>query len=127
MPELKKRGGGAVINVGTILVEHAIAGFPASAAVASKAALHSLTAQLAAELGGDNIRVSAVATGIIETPLHAKQGIDDAKGLAGLHLLNRIGAPRDMADAIAMLAANDFITGETLRVDGGHGAGHAFG
>jgi len=127
IPVMQKRGGGAVVNIGTILVEHAIAGFPASAAVASKAALHSLTVQLAAEFGGDNIRVSTIATGIVDTPLHAKHGIDDTSGLAGLHLLNRIGDPKDVADAVAMLAVNDFITGTTLRVDGGHGAGHAFG
>ncbi|MEL7537013.1 MAG: SDR family oxidoreductase [Pseudomonadota bacterium] len=127
VPVLQKRGGGAIINIGTVLVEHAIAGFPASAAVSSKAALHSLTEQLAAEFGGDNIRVSTIATGIVETPLHAKHGIDDTSALAGLHLVNRIGDPEDVADAVAMLAANDFITGTTLHVDGGHAAGHAFG
>ena len=127
VPEMKKRGGGAIINVGTVLVEHAIAGFPASAAVASKAALHSLTHQLAAELGKDNIRVSTISTGIIETPLQGKMGIEDVDSLAGLHLLNRVGSPKDMADAVAMLAHNTFITGTTLRVDGGHAAGHAYG
>ena len=127
VPEMKKRGGGAIVNVGTTLVEHAIQGFPASAALASKAALHSLTHQLASELGRDNIRVSTISTGIIDTPLHAKQGIEDANALAGLHLLNRVGTPENMADAIAMLVKNDFITGTVLRVDGGHSAGHAFG
>ncbi len=127
IPSMQRRGGGAIVNIGTVLVEHAVAGFPASAAVASKAALHSLTEQLAAEFGGENIRVSTISTGIIETPLHAKHGIDDTSGLAGLHLLNRIGAPEDVADAVAMLASNDFISGTVLRVDGGHAAGHAYG
>ena len=127
IPSMQRRGGGAIVNVGTVLVEHAIAGFPASAAVSSKAALHSLTQQLAAEFGNDNIRVSTISTGIVETPLHAKHGIDDTSGLAGLHLVNRIGDPEDVADAIATLATNNFITGATLRVDGGHGAGHAYG
>ena len=127
VPEIIKNGGGSVVNIGTTLIENAIVGFPASGAVASKAALHSLTEQLAAELGQDNIRVSTIATGIINTPLHAKQGIDEANNLAGLHLLNRIGKPENMADAVAMLVNNDFITGTTLRVDGGHAAGHSFG
>lgn len=127
VPEMKKRGGGSIVNIGTTLIEHAIAGFPASGAIASKAALHSLTHQLAAELGQDNIRVATIATGIIETPLHAKHGIEEANDLAGLHLVNRIGKSTDMADAVAMLVKNDFITGTTLRVDGGHAAGHAFG
>lgn len=127
VPAFQKRGGGAIVNIGTTLVGHAIAGFPASAALASKAALHSLTEQLSAEFGGDNIRVSTIATGIIDTPLHAKHGVEDAQALAGLHLLQRIGAPTDVADAVAMLADNNFITGTTLRVDGGHSAGHNFG
>ena len=127
VPSMQQRGGGAIVNIGTVLVEHAIAGFPASAAVSSKAALHSLTEQLAAEFGADNIRVSTISTGVVETPLHAKHGINDTSGLAGLHLVNRIGNPKDVADAVAMLVANNFITGTTLRVDGGHGAGHAYG
>lgn len=127
VPVMQKRGGGSIVNIGTTLVEHAIAGFPASAAISSKAALHSLTEQLAAEFGGDNIRVSTISAGIVETPLHAKHGINDTSGLAGLHLVNRIGKPEDVADAVAMLATNDFISGTTLRVDGGHAAGHAFG
>lgn len=126
VPAMQKRGGGAIVNIGTTLLEHAIAGFPASAALASKAALHSLTEQLSAEFGGDNIRVSTIATGVIDTPLHAKDGIDDATGLAGLHLVNRIGKPQNVADAVALLATNSFISGTTLRVDGGHSAGHAF-
>lgn len=127
VPELLKRGGGAIINVGTTLLDHAIGGFPASGALASKAALHSLTAQLAAEFGPDNIRVSTIATGIIDTPLHAKQGIEDVNAMAGLHLLGRVGRSQDMARAILMLAENQFITGTVLRVDGGHSAGHALG
>ncbi len=126
IPVLQKRGGGAIINISTTLLEHAIEGFPASAALASKAALGSLTEQLAAEFGGDNIRVSTINTGIVETPLHAKHGINDTSGLTGLHLLNRIGAPEDVADAATMLATNHFISGTTLRVDGGHAAGHSF-
>lgn len=127
VPEMKKRGGGAIINIGTTLLDHAIAGFPATAALASKGALHSLTEQLSSELGKDNIRVSTIATGIVDTPLHAKHGIDDISGLANLHLLGRNGNPEDVAEAVAMLATNNFITGTTLRVDGGHAAGHQFG
>jgi NAD(P)-dependent dehydrogenase (short-subunit alcohol dehydrogenase family) len=47
--------------------------------------------------------------------------------LAGLHLVNRIGKPEDVVDAVALLATNNFISGTTLRVDGGHAAGHTFG
>ena len=127
VPEMKKRGGGAIINIGTTILTHAIGGFPATAALASKAAVHSLTEQLAAEFAKDNIRVSTVAPGVIDTPIHAKNNIDDVSSLAGLHLLGRVGRPDNIAEAVLMLATNDFITGTTLRVDGGHSAGHHLG
>ncbi len=125
IPHLIAGGGGAIINVGTVLVDHAIAGVPATAAVASKGAIHALTAQLATEFGKDNIRVNTIAPGIIRTPIHARNGIEDADSLAGLHLLDRIGEPEEIAGAALVLATNEFITGTILNVDGGHVAGHA--
>lgn len=117
--------GGSIINIGTVLVDHAIAGFPATAAVSSKGAIHAFTRQLAAEFGKDNIKVNTIAPGIIRSPLQGKIGVTDADSLAGLHLLNRIGEPEEIAEAVYYLAAADFITGETINVAGGHTAGHA--
>ena len=125
IPHLMAVGGGAVINIGTLLVDHAIAGVPTTAPIASKGAIHALTGQLAAEFGKDNIRVNTIAPGIIRTSLHARNGIEDADGLAGLHLLDRIGEPDEIANAALLLARSDFITGTILKVDGGHVAGHA--
>ena len=125
IPHLMAVGGGAVINVGTVLVDHAIAGVPTTAPIASKGAIHALTGQLAAEFGKDNIRVNTIAPGIIRTSLHARNGIEDADGLAGLHLLDRIGEPDEIANAALLLAKSDFITGTVVKVDGGHVAGHA--
>lgn len=125
IPHIKAVGGGSVINIGTVLVDHAIAGVPATAPTASKGAVHALTGQLAAEFGADNIRVNTIAPGIIRTPIHAKNGIDDADSLAGLHLLDRIGEPEEIANAALLLANNELITGTVLKVDGGHVAGHA--
>ena len=122
--QMLKQKGGAIINVGTVLVDHAIGGFPASAAVASKGAIHTLTRQLAAEFGKDNIRVNTIAPGIIRTAIHARNGIEDVDSLAGLHLLNREGEPEDIANATLYLATANFVTGQILNVDGGHGAGH---
>lgn len=122
-----KQGEGSVINIGTVLVEHAIGGFSGSAPVASKAAIHSLTRQLSAEFGKNNIRVNTIAPGIIRTPLQGKMGVDNADNLAGLHLLNRVGEPSDIAEVAYMLAKSNFITGETINVDGGHVAGHHIG
>lgn len=117
--------GGSVINIGTVLVDHAIAGFPASAPVASKGAIHALTRQLAAEFGKNNIRVNSIAPGIIRSPLQGKIGVEDADSLAGLHLLGRIGEAQEIAEAAYYLASADFVTGETLNVAGGHTVGHS--
>lgn len=115
---------GLIINIGTVLVDHAIAGFPATAPLTSKGAIHTLTKQLAAEFGKNNIRVNTIAPGIIRSPLQSKIGVEDADSLAGLHLVNRIGEVEDIAQACLYLANSNFITGVTLNVDGGHVAGH---
>lgn len=122
--EMVSNGGGSVINIGTVLVDHAIAGFPATAPIVSKGGIHALTKQLAAEFGKDNIRVNTIAPGIIRSPLHQKLGNDEVDGLAGLHLLNRIGEVSDIAEMAYFLATSNFVTGEILNVDGGHVAGH---
>ena len=123
--EMVKQQNGAIINIGTVLVDHAIGGFPATAPITSKGAIHSLTRQLAAEFGKDNIKVNTIAPGIIRSPLQGKMGIEDADNLAGLHLLNRIGEAEEIAEAAYYLASSDFITGETINVAGGHTVGHA--
>ncbi len=125
IPHFREVGRGSVINIGTVLVDHAIAGVPTTAAIASKGAIHALTGQLAAEFGKDNIRVNTIAPGIIRTPIHARNGIEDADSLAGLHLLDRIGEPEEIANAALLLAESEFITGTIIKVDGGHVAGHA--
>lgn len=119
--------GGAIINIGTVLVDHAIGGFPATAPVSSKGAIHALTKQLASEFGKAQIRVNTIAPGIIRSPLQAKIGIEDSDSLSGLHLLNKIGEPAHIAEMAFHLANNTFITGEIIRVDGGHVAGHHLG
>ena len=127
IPAMQAQGGGSIINIGTVLVDHAIGGFPASAAVASKGAVHALTLQLAAEFGTDNIRVNTVAPGIVRTPIHARNGIGNVDDLAGLSLLNRVGEGEETADAILHLATAKFTTGVVYPLDGGHSAGHHFG
>ena len=126
IPAMQAQGGGAIINIGTVLVDHALGGFPASAAVASKGAVHALTLQLAAEFGKDNIRVNTVAPGIVRTPIHARNGIENVDDLAGLSLLNRVGEGEEAADAILHLATAKFTTGVVYPLDGGHTAGHHF-
>ncbi|UII29690.1 SDR family oxidoreductase [Fulvivirga ulvae] len=125
IPQMLKQNSGAIINIGTVLVEHAIAGFPSTAPMTSKGAIHALTRQLAAEFGKHNIRVNTIAPGIIRSPLQGKIGVEDADSLAGLHLLNRIGEADEIAEAAYYLATAEFVTGETFNVAGGHTVGHA--
>jgi NAD(P)-dependent dehydrogenase (short-subunit alcohol dehydrogenase family) len=121
-----QQGGGTIINIGTVLVDHAIVGFPATAPISSKGGIHALTRQLAAEFGKHNIRVNTISPGIIRSPLQAKIGVENADSLASLHLLNKIGESTDIAEMAYFLANSTFITGETFNVDGGHVAGHQF-
>ncbi|GGD09141.1 SDR family NAD(P)-dependent oxidoreductase [Hyunsoonleella pacifica] len=124
IPQMIKQNNGSIINIGTVLVDHAIGGFPATAPLTSKGAIHSLTRQLAAEFGKNNIKVNTIAPGIIRSPLQEKMGIENADSLAGLHLLNRIGEANEISEAAYYLANSGFITGETINVAGGHTVGH---
>ncbi|PJJ67169.1 SDR family NAD(P)-dependent oxidoreductase [Chryseobacterium geocarposphaerae] len=121
LPQMIKQKDGVVINVGTPLVDHAIAQSPSTAPISSKGAIHALTLQLAAEFGKDNIRVNTVAPGLIRTPMH-DESIDNN---AGIHLINRIGEPEEVAQMIHSIAKNSFISGAIINVDGGMGAGHS--
>ena len=118
VPAMLEAGGGAIINVGTVLVLQGMAGLPVSAAMASKGGVHALTVSWAAELARHRIRVNTLAPGIIRTPL-----IDDADALAGIHPLGRIGEVQDTSDAALFLARSGFVTGTLLEVDGGYAHG----
>ncbi|MBW7674797.1 SDR family NAD(P)-dependent oxidoreductase [Chryseobacterium chendengshani] len=120
IPQMQKQKDGVIINIGTPLVYHAIAQSPSTAPISSKGAIHALTLQLAAEFGKDNIRVNVVAPGLIRTPMH-DESIDNN---AGIHLINRIGEPEEIAQMVHAIAKNTFISGAIINVDGGMGAGH---
>ncbi|WP_194835869.1 SDR family NAD(P)-dependent oxidoreductase [Nocardia sp. XZ_19_369] len=114
--------GGSIVNIGTVLVDHALADLPASAALVSKGGVHALTTSLAAELAADGIRVNAVAPGIIRTPLF---GTGDETASARLALLNRIGEVSETTAAVLYLADAEFTTGHILPIDGGFISGRS--
>ncbi|MBF6335779.1 SDR family oxidoreductase [Nocardia abscessus] len=114
--------GGSIVNIGTVLIDHALAGLPASAPLVSKGGVHALTISLAAELAADGIRVNAVAPGIIRTPLF---GDGDEESSGRLALLNRVGEVDETTAAVLYLADAAFTTGHILPVDGGFISGRA--
>lgn len=120
IPQMIKQHDGVVINISTPLVNHGLGGVPITAQMASKGAINALTIQLATEFGKDNIRINTVAPGTIRTPMHG----DNADQSAGLHLLNRVGEVKDIAEMVYMVAKSNFITGTIINVDGGMAAGH---
>jgi NAD(P)-dependent dehydrogenase (short-subunit alcohol dehydrogenase family) len=86
----------------------------------AKGALPQFAKALAREFANDNIRVNCVAPGVIRTKFHA--GMSEAQRRLNLDHripLHREGTPEQVADLIAVLVKNDYITGETMTIDGG--------
>lgn len=119
---MRKQRGGAIISITTVLTYRGVQAIPSSAPIASKGGIHALTANLAIELATDNIRVNAVAPGIIKTPIHGLQD-EEFANLNGMQPLGRVGEVKDIVDAVLYLADAQFVTGVVLPVDGGVSAG----
>jgi NAD(P)-dependent dehydrogenase (short-subunit alcohol dehydrogenase family) len=118
-PVLRRRRGGAIVNVSSI---NALRGkFGQANYAASKAGLIGFTKAVARELARDGVRVNAVAPGFIETPL--TQGLPEPirAQARSESLLGRLGRPQDVASAVLFLSSSlaDHITGHVLVVDGG--------
>ncbi|MDF1809417.1 MAG: SDR family NAD(P)-dependent oxidoreductase [Phycisphaerales bacterium] len=116
VPQMIKQQSGSIINIGTVLVNHAMAGAPISAPMTSKGGIHALTVALSSELAPHNIRINVVAPGIIRTPLIG----ENADDFASIHPLGRIGESDEIAQAVDYFANAEFVTGTVLEVDGGY-------
>jgi 3alpha(or 20beta)-hydroxysteroid dehydrogenase len=121
IPAMRAAGGGSIVNLSSV---SGVVGTPRRSAYgATKGAIDAATRSLAIELGPDNIRVNAIAPGVVDTDLWAKNkaipGVIEQ--VARQTPLRRWSVPEDIADVVVFLAspAARFLTGETLCVDGG--------
>jgi meso-butanediol dehydrogenase/(S,S)-butanediol dehydrogenase/diacetyl reductase len=128
VPQMRQRGGGSIINIGSI---EGIGSNPEHAAYcASKAGIHGLTRALAVDLGRDSIRCNAIAPGWINSELSDAYLANQTdphvarQALLRLHPVGRTGTPADIGGAVVFLASESsaFITGQVLVVDGGRTA-----
>jgi len=118
VPFMKKQRGGAIILISSAAGSRGCLG--AIAYGVAKGALPQFARSLARELADDNIRVNAVSPGVIRTPFQDYLTPEQVKNNVDNRIpLHREGKPEDVAELIAMLASNDFITGETIAIDGG--------
>lgn len=123
IPEMEKRGGGSMVNISSFHADSTITRIAAYAA--SKGGMTALTRQMALDCGPLNIRVNAVSPGIIESGQLLWKNYPNPDEALNQSLafqpLGRIGTIEDVANACLFLASDQasYISGHTLRVDGG--------
>ncbi len=117
-----KTGGGAIVNISS---NSSLKGQAFNSAYATaKGGVNILTKSSAAEYGAQGIRINAVSPGVIRTPgveKYFKEQPKIAEGLKKAAVMNRLGEPEEIAEAVTFLASDraSFITGQLLSVDGG--------
>jgi NAD(P)-dependent dehydrogenase (short-subunit alcohol dehydrogenase family) len=127
IPEMRKRGGGAIVN--TASVQAFASQKTVAAYAASKGGIVSLTTTIALDHARENIRCNCIAPGSVHTPM-----LDEAASTFGgdqpdamlaqwgdMHPIGRVGRPEEVALLVRFLASDDaaFITGACYRIDGG--------
>jgi len=122
--EMAKQKSGVIVNIASIAMGQQGVGMPGIVHYcASKGGVVAMTEALAVELAPYNIRVNAIAPGVIDTPMIGEAGMDQ-KAIEGMLTrvpLKRVGKPEEISSAVLFLASDDssYMTGATVVVDGG--------
>jgi NAD(P)-dependent dehydrogenase (short-subunit alcohol dehydrogenase family) len=117
-PHMKKQGGGRIINFSDWVAASARPRYPGyTPYYVAKAGVKALTETLALELAADQILVNAIAPGPILAPPEMTK--EESDGVVRSTPLGRWGGEEEIAKAVMFLINSDFVTGETIRVDGG--------
>ncbi|HXK32227.1 MAG TPA: SDR family NAD(P)-dependent oxidoreductase [Candidatus Paceibacterota bacterium] len=122
--EMVKQKSGAIVNVASIAMGQVGVGFSTLAHYsASKGGIVAMTETMAIELGPHNIRVNAIAPGVIETPMvdPIKQDEKAMQGILARLPLGRVGKSEEVSNLVLFLAsdASSYMTGSTVVIDGG--------
>ncbi len=124
VPLIRESGGGAIVNVASVMSQGA--SYRAAAYAASKTGVVGLTRAMAIDHARDNIRVNCVMPGAINTPMmNGDPTVPDdkqpARVWAPMHAFNRVGEAEEVAAAVYFLASTEasWVTGAALAVDGG--------
>jgi NAD(P)-dependent dehydrogenase (short-subunit alcohol dehydrogenase family) len=122
IPAMLQSGGGAIINMASILAQVGFAG--AAGYVAAKHGVVGLTQAAALEYAPQGIRINAVGPGFISTPMihELEEDMELKRGLVGLHPIGRLGRPEEVAEMVIWLSSEkaSFVTGAYYPVDGGY-------
>jgi NAD(P)-dependent dehydrogenase (short-subunit alcohol dehydrogenase family) len=118
--QMLKTGGGAIVNIGSILSKVGFAGAPAY--VAAKHGVDGLTKNAALEYSALGIRINNVGPAFIKTPLLSALDEPTLNLLSTMHATNRLGEPEEVANIVVWACSDEasFVTGAYLPVDGGY-------
>jgi 3-oxoacyl-[acyl-carrier protein] reductase len=113
---IRLKRGGVIVNISSI---SRVGNAGQTNYSAAKAGVVAMTVTWAKELARHQIRVGAVAPGFIRTPMVAAMKPEALAKVTAPVPLGRLGEPTEIAQAVAFIFANDFVTGRCLEVDGG--------